>query len=438
LHVTPRTLLLAILTSLFLLGVSTASSAVAPLPSAPQTSGMVDRRDADSATNTVAVRTIAQAGDVVWVGGLFSEIDGTRGNRMGPASGLAAFDAATGLPVDVHVPLVTSSQGVAEVFDSSVGPDGILYFAGHFDAVDGQERHGAAAIDPATGAVLPFAPNVGNAHTILATGSAVYIGGRKLISFHVNGKRTAGFVPAAVSVNAASRTEMSSPQFRDIVKVGSTLVAACQCDTLVDAAGTHAVKAVVKIDAATGRWLDWAPSDLTADTPASGLSVIVHVFPGTSDLTIYLAAGGSDFTAAYDFVTGGLRWGEDTSGSSQAIAWYRGYLVVGGHFDWTQAVGGPACNDNETPNRNCLFTPKLVALSASTGAVLLNADGTPWNPGICCRYNGVWALLPGNDGITLNVGGEFTKTGGSWTCKRAWGPCFDGGSLQKFFARFAP
>ena len=191
-HVTPRTLLPTFLAGLLLLGVPTASSAVAPLPSTPQTSGMVDRRDADSATNTVAVRTIAQAGNMVWVGGLFSEIDGSRGNRMGPASGLAAFDAATGLPADVHMPVVTSSQGDPEVFDSSVGPDGDLYFTGHFDAVDGQERHGAAAIDPATGALLPFAPNVGNAHTILAAGSAVYVGGRKLISFHVTGSEQRG------------------------------------------------------------------------------------------------------------------------------------------------------------------------------------------------------------------------------------------------------
>jgi hypothetical protein len=430
--------LIAAIAATLLLLVAPGSLALAPLPSDVQNSGMVDRPGAADQSNTVAVRAIAQAGDIVWVGGLFDEVDGPGGGWVADAANLAAFDASTGLLANVHLPLVTSTKGVAEVFDMSLGPDGDLYIAGQFDAVDGQTRHGVAAIDPATGALTTFAPSVNNAHAVLATTSTIYVGGTKLFAFRLNGTRPAGYVPPLVETTASLRTEMTSAQFRDIAKLGSTLVAACQCDSLKDRNGVHAVKAVVELDAATGDLTSWKPQSLGPSNPASGLSVIIHAFPGSTDPTVYLAAGGSDFTAAYDFVTGERRWLQDTSGSSQAVVWYRGYLVVGGHFDWTQAPGGPKCGTNGQPDHGCLFTPRLVAMNATTGEILLDPNGRPWNPGICCRYNGVWALFRGNDGQTLNVGGEFTETGGTWSCKRAWGPCLNGSTTHKYFARLAP
>jgi hypothetical protein len=84
----------------------------------------------------------------------------------------------------------------------------------------------------------------------------------------------------------------------------------------------------------------------------------------------------------------------------------------------------------------CWHTPKLVALSATDGDPVIDATGHPWNPGICCLYNGVWALLVGNDGSTLHVGGEFTKVGGSWSGSgTAWS--LTGATTQKFYARFS-
>ena len=430
-------LLTAMVTASLLL-VAPESLALAPLPTAVQASGMVDRPGAANQSNTVAVRAIAQTGDLLWVGGLFDEVDGPGGGKVADASNLAAFNASSGLAANVHLPMVTANSGVAEVFDMSLGPDGNLYFAGHFDAVDGQARGGVAAIDPTTGALTAFHPNVGTAHAVLATATMIYVGGTKLFAFRLNGTRPAGYVPPLVKTSGALRTEMTSPQFRDIAKLGTTIVAACQCDSLTDRNGAHAVKAVVELDAATGDLKAWTPQGLGPNNPASGLSVIIHVFPGTSDPTVFLAAGGSDFTAGYDFSTGARRWLEDTSGSSQTLVWYRNYLIVGGHFDWTQAPGGPKCGTNGNPDHGCLFTPRLVAMDGTTGEILLDTNGRPWNPGICCRYNGVWALFRGNDGTTLNVGGEFTEIGGSWSCKRAWGPCLNGSTTHKYFARFSP
>ena len=433
----PRFLSLALVVAIAF-ATATPTLASSPLPATtPQATGMVDLPGAGASSVSVAVRTIVQAGTNVWIGGLFNQIDDANGNKVASASDLGVFDASTGLLVPgVHLPLVTSSKGRAEVYDSSLGPDGDLYFAGRFDAVDGQARSGAAAIDPATGALLPFAPNPGTAHAILAATGAIYVGTSKLLSFQPDGTPTPGYTPPQVSTDLNLRTEMTEPQVRDIAQRGNTLVAACQCDSLTDASGTRAVKAVVEINATTGNWRDWTPGGLSMQSPASGLGVFVRKLPATGQPTIYLAAGGNDFTAAFDFATGARVWREDTSGSSQALTWYRGYLIVGGHFDWTQQPGGPQCGTNAHPDTECYFSPRLVAMDASTGAVLLGSGGRPWNPGICCQYDGVWTLRTGDDGSTLNVGGEFIRAGGTWTCEDAEASCLSGARAQDYYARF--
>ena len=86
--------------------------------------------------------------------------------------------------------------------------------------------------------------------------------------------------------------------------------------------------------------MNWRPANLDDASAAFGINLIMHAYPGTGAPTVYLAAGGSDFTAAYDFATGAQKFKTDTSGSSQAIAWYQGTLVIGGHFDWTESPRG--------------------------------------------------------------------------------------------------
>jgi hypothetical protein len=411
------------------------------LPAAtPDNTGMVDLAGAGGGANAVAVRTIAQAGSNIWVGGKFTEIDDASGNKIQNANGLAVFDEVSGsLQGGVHIPNVTKSGGDAEVYDASLGPDGNLYVAGDFDQVDGQTRGGVAAIDALTGQVVAgFHPNVGNARSVLATASAIYVGGTKLFSFQPNGGSSPGFRPPLAIVDPTIRAHATSPLFSDIAIHGSTLVAACHCDRLSDSAGTRDVKAVVELDALDGSWVNWAPGGLTASSGAFGISLLVHDAPSTGSPTVYLAAGGSDFTAAYDFDSGVQRFNEDTSGSSQAIAWYQGDLIVGGHFDWSQKAGSTQkCGDNQNPNSTgCWHSPKLIALSAISGDPRLDAGGRPWNPGICCQYNGVWVLLVDNDGSTLHVGGEFTRAGGSWTGSGTnW--TLSGASVQQYYARFS-
>ena len=71
------------------------------------------------------------------------------------------------------------------------------------------------------------------------------------------------------------------------------------------------------------------------------------------------------------------------------------------------------------------------------GDVMLQS-GVPWNPGICCKYTGIWALWVDQDGGKLHVGGEFTKVGGTWSGSGTnWN--LNGAQNQDYYARlFAP
>jgi len=94
------------------------------------------------------VRTIAQAGSVVWVGGSFTQANDPAGSPVAVDNLIPVSDTTGLLDVSLQIPSVTWSGGAATVFDSSLGPDGVLYLAGTFSAVNGSPRHNVAAIDP--------------------------------------------------------------------------------------------------------------------------------------------------------------------------------------------------------------------------------------------------------------------------------------------------
>jgi hypothetical protein len=362
------------------------------------------------------VHTIVQVGNVVWLGGSFTVARGPGGVNPLAVSGLVPVKDASGtIDRSIHIPSFTHAGG-ATVWDASLSPGGILYLTGLFSRVDGKVRRNVAAIDPATGRLLAFAPRIGEARSVLATSSGIFVGAAHLFSFRQNGMPMPGFTPPFVSVDPDLRVHDVDPFFHDIARLDpNTLVAACGCDSLADAHGSSPVKAAVEIDVRTGARRNWAPAGLPAGSGAFGISLFVHAVSGSAHPWVFLAAGGSDFTASYDAVTGAREWKTDTSGSSQAILWYEGEVVVGGHFDWTQRPGGHQCGDNAHPDVTCYHSPRLVAMDPSNGHVVVDGSGDPWNPGICCKYNGVSVLAADTNGGSLHVGGAFTKMGGTWS-----------------------
>ena len=166
----------------------------------------------------------------------------------------------------------------------------------------------------------------------------------------------------------------------------------------------------MKFNPANGAVLDWQLAAVTQQSGAFGIQLEIDA------PYLYVAAGGSDFTAKYALSDGHQYWKTDTSGSTQSVAlWSATDLIIGGHFQWVEYQGSGTCGDNAHPNKQCLNQPRLAALDTSNGHV-----DASWRPQICCMYNGVWMLLV--DGGHLHVGGEFTKAGGR---------------SQHFYARFS-
>ncbi len=140
---------------------------------------------------------------------------------MAPASGLAAFDAASGTAVtSIHLPQLSWNGGTATVYDLSAAPDGTLYLAGDFDAVDGIQRWNVAAIDAATGVLLPFAPHVESSMAVYASSSAVYVGGQFLHAYRPDGSALSGWSVPEAWVSPTLRAHTTYPDFRDVTQVG--------------------------------------------------------------------------------------------------------------------------------------------------------------------------------------------------------------------------
>jgi Tol biopolymer transport system component len=381
------------------------------------------------------VRAIAVTGAKVWVGGSFSRMKDANGTAVKNVSNLAVFDADSGAPLPaVAVPLVTKGSGASIVYDLSLGPDGLLYIAGVFDRVGGFARKNVAAIDPRDGSVAPFAPNTSAARSVLATSSAIYVGTSRLLSFERSGSPSPGYDPPEVDTYPSLRGHNTPPQVRDLVLVDGDIVAACQCDSTIEGGSRRPSKAAIKVDADTGEVQDWTPGNLANQSAAFGISLILEDDPGTGKPTVYLGAGGSDFTAGYDLVTGQQVFKTDTSGSAQVVAWMDEMLFVGGHFQWVAKQPGQQCQANDHPNTDCHHAPRLAVIDPDDGRVVPQTD--PWNPGICCIYAGIWALTPDLGRGRLHVGGEFTKVGGTWTGSGTnWN--LVGARTQTYYARLS-
>ena len=419
-----RALAVALIASTLSLVTSGVASAALPATQ-PDEVGMVDG----------LVRAIAVTGAKVWVGGSFTRMQDANGTTVRNVSNLAVFDSDSGAPLpSVAVPHVTKAGGAGVVYDLSLGPDGLLYLAGSFDHVGGLARKNVAAIDPRDGSVASFSPNTSPAKSVLATSGAIYVGTSRLLSFERSGSPSPGYDAPEVDTDPSLRGHNTPPQVRDMELVGDTIVAACQCDSTIEGGSRSPSKAAIKVDADTGNVQSWTPGNLPDHSAAFGISVLVQDDPGSGKPTVYLGSGGSDFTAAYDFVTGQQIFKTDTSGSTQAVAWMDGMLFVGGHFQWVAKQQSQQCDANSHPNTDCHHAPRLVVIDPDSGRVVPESD--PWNPGICCRYNGVWAITPDLARGRLHIGGEFTKAGGTWNGSGTdWN--LVGARNQSYYARFS-
>ena len=342
------------------------------------------------------VRALLTAGNHLWIGGAFDHLLTPAGGTGPVAPGIAALDPNSGDPVGgVNLPSLGGKGRF--VYDFSQGPNGILYVAGKFTyQVGGHTYQNLIGIDPQTGAIRASF-NTPELRSVYATSNSVLVGGSAMWAYAFGGARIGGFSPIVPKINQSIRGHNTPAQIRDIGVSGGWGYAVGQFDSI----NNKPAKVAIRFDPSNGHVDTWNLAGLTANSAAFGIQLVL------SGPTLFVAAGGSDFTASYSAANGSQNWKTDTSGSTQDIAiWDQDTLIIGGHFDWVAQNGGSQqCGDNEHPNMQCLHQPKLSALSIQNGKV----DVT-WRPQICCLYNGVWILNVDNG--RLNVGGQFTKAGG--------------------------
>ena len=211
----PRALmfLLALATSLAaLVGVASAEIDDQPLNNSWGVSGL------DNGVTNVdsQVWAIEQIGNVIYVGGMFTEVKG--GPTTYPQPYLAAFHADTGRWIDWWRPTIN-----APVYNLQASPDGSrLFVGGEFTQVNGISRNAFVALDPVTAEIDTTWPTLvsGGGPAIVRAfdlvGDDLYIAGSySTIAF--NGAQEAASQVARVNVNTGS----IDSTFKPIITGGS-------------------------------------------------------------------------------------------------------------------------------------------------------------------------------------------------------------------------
>lgn len=117
------------------------------------------------------VRTMALAGNILYVGGSFDSIGGQARN------GLAAFDIGTGLLTSWN-PSVKKSNGNPGDVSTLVVYGNQVYIGGLFDSVGGQSRKNIASVGRASGQPSAWNPDAnGHVKKLFVHGSTMYVGG---------------------------------------------------------------------------------------------------------------------------------------------------------------------------------------------------------------------------------------------------------------------
>ena len=347
------------------------------------------------------VRAIEQVGTNIWVGGKFTKVKqcSNRTNALN-VSNLAVIDSNTN--ECRTFPLLTKLGGTgAEVWDMTLYGQNVL-IAGKFAGPTSTQKN-LVLVDGTTGKEIQWynAPSLKAALAAPDLGR-VYGGGVSLSAFELSGKKL--WTEAKTTVDSSDYdTNVPSPGYRDLELDGSTIWAACACDTVE---GEEA-KALVKLRTDNNLSTDGVHDAFwiaEADPASWGMSVV------EANGALYLGAGGSDYLAEFSKASGGKpNWLRDTSGSVQVVEVMEDQLLIGGHF-WEVAdepndsCGHGRSTDTLDLNGECQTRKGIAAYSFSGG---LNRG---WSPTYAGKYSLVWALHV--DGPRLHTGGEFLTVNG--------------------------
>jgi trimeric autotransporter adhesin len=316
---------------------------------------------------TGAVRSEVIIGTTLYIGGSFTSVVSPDGLTTVPRRHLAAIDLTTG---DLLAWKPTTNGAVL-----TMATDGTtLFIGGSFTVANGESRAHLAAID-LTGALLPWASGANAAVFALhLRGTTLYVGG----AFTTLGGAARGYLGATSTTGDLLPWDpVANDRVKAITTVASGEVVVGGFFTEV---GGQGIDHIDGLDPTTGASLSWA-------YPSS--AEVVALITGPDD-NVYGAIAGSGGKLRSWTNDGHLRWTNYTDGDVNAVAYFGGQVIAGGHWIYL--------DDGAT------YLPRLAAFDPATGL-----PDTAWRP----RLNKqVWAFA--TDGVsTLAVGGVFTSVGGS-------------------------
>ncbi|MFL5736655.1 MAG: hypothetical protein ACJ76P_04880 [Actinomycetota bacterium] len=331
------------------------------------------------------VWAMVRIGDIVYMGGEFTEAVRADGGANAARGNLMAVNVVTGYLRPWH-PAV---DGI--VF--SMATDGTTIFVGgDFTNVDGLPRENFAAIGP-TGAIPNWHLDATNqVRALTYSGTTLFMGGQ--FGF-VEGQRRTRLAAADLS---AAPPAGGSPALLDWTPKTNKSVRSI----LVLPDGNILIGGVwTEIREQGGAAWDTTKPYIQALTPpgvGGGLFAQWDTHPIdllwklalTPDGSVIAGRGGNQggSLSLYNSV-GDVIWNRHANGDVQSVGYEDGEIVAGGH--WTDIAGGPS---------GVIHLPRLVAVDPATGTI-----DTSWEPWPNAT-KGVWSILTGPD--RLLIGGDFT------------------------------
>lgn len=364
-------------------------------------------------------------GDTVYVAGEFTHArpaGSPPGANQVPRANLLAFDIRTGQLISSFV---ANANAQVRVVTSS--PDGSrLYVGGQFTSINGTPRYRIAALDPATGAVIPSF----NARTdyivfdIEATDSVVYAGGKfnrangteDRINAAAFSASNGAVLPWAPDVNERVFALGISPDGSRVFLGGKF--------TRVNGQIRRGMAAV---DAQTGAVLPFGPGDHVwwagPDGGMTDLRIVGnHLY--AAGYTFGRNAGNLEGVVKVDLTTDEIEWIEDCHGDTYQLAPINGHVYVAGHFHFCGNVGASTQSSDEHTQWGEYMRHSMSFVDAVAGQIRRdnwsyhNLEGFPapsrtswapdWQVG---DYTGLgqatWAVEANEEYVVF--GGEFTR-----------------------------
>jgi len=308
------------------------------------------------------VKAEVTLGNVLYLGGAFTTVISPDGSTTIARRHLAAIDMTTGVLLDWS----PSTNGSVE----ALATDGTnVFVGGSFTTINGVSRNRLGAVD-SSGALLPWATGANNSVLALfVAGSTVYVGGTFT---QLGGQPRSRLGGVTTDGDLLDWTASADDRIKAITTTASGDVVAGGYFTQVNGDNQEHI---ARLDASTGQTLPW--------NHHSSAQVVGLVTGPDGNVYGAIAGPGGKVRSWSDI--GALRWTTFADGDVNAITYYGGQVIAGGH--WVYLNGGTT------------FVPRLAAFDPSTGDVDLT-----WVPK---PNKQVWSLA--TDGTTLVVGGVFTR-----------------------------